>query len=156
MTLVLIVFVSVFVIVLLCVGLGMAFLETRQRKQVRLMLQTAKPVNASERAALVRDAGREDAFALWLRRFPPAIKMESLLQQSLLGWTIGRLSTMSLAGLAIGGFLGFQLNLFSARAISCAALGALGFFLPILYMLRKRSKIFNAFEKQFPDALDFL
>jgi tight adherence protein B len=156
MTLVLIVFCAVFVTVVLCVGLGMAFLETSQRKKVRLMLDTVKPIETSERASLLREGVSQNAFTQWLQRFPPSIKLELLLQQSLLGWSSSRLLKMCLAGLAGGSVLGWKLDLFSSRGLSMTGLGALGFLLPVLYMLRKRSKTLNAFEKQFPDALDFL
>ncbi len=157
MLLAFIIFAVIFVIVMVCIGLGLAYFETSQRKQLRAMLENVKPAATLNREAeLVRKAESEDPFARWMQRFPPAVKIEALLLQSSLSWTIARLVVLSCIGLVVGAVLGWNLGFFSAPLISAAMFGAIGLFLPLLFVLRKRAKALGAFEKQFPDALDFL
>ncbi len=75
----LIVFPVVFLVVLLCVGLGMAFFESRRKSQVRQILWTADAVAATENTSLVRGAKEQNGLPEWLDRLPIVAKITSLL-----------------------------------------------------------------------------
>src|SRR5262249_55958075 len=56
---------------------------------------------------------------------------------------------------AVAFLLGLKINLLSTR-LSAVVFGAAGAAIPFLVILRKRAKNIANFEKQFPEALDFL
>ena len=148
-------FVIIFVVVLLCVGFGLSYFRTKQKQHIRMMLRNVHATPAEQRSAQFLKQDEDNVLANLLDRFQFMSRLDLILEQAGKNWTGTKLISVSfLTG--IGGLiLGLKLGLF-ATGWSTVGLALLGAFLPFLLILRKRAKAIAEFEKQFPDALDFL
>jgi tight adherence protein B len=89
-----------------------------------------------------------------LKRFDFAEVMRSQIAEADMSWSVGRLTALMLliGAIALAILTGATSAPFSiAFFFGCGAA-----LLPYVYVLRRRRKRFDAFEAQFPDALDFL
>ena len=85
-------------------------------------------------------------------RLPHRADVQRRLEQAGVAWSPGTYLLLSL-GFAAGLFLA---TLLLVDLLFAAVFGALGFFLPRLYVSRKKAKRIAAFEEAFPDALDLM
>ncbi|MFL6351479.1 MAG: type II secretion system F family protein [Bryobacteraceae bacterium] len=146
-----------FLVVLGCVGLSTAYFKSRQKQQIRSMLQKAEATPAEQRSSeLMRPAHVEDFVSKLLRRFQFMERLHLILEQSGMNWTATKLIVASCVTCAIGLLLGLKVRLLYNPEVTAAAFGVLGALCPLLLVLRKRKKLIGAFEEQFPEALDFL
>jgi tight adherence protein B len=134
------------------------WLQEQQRKrhmvdQLRSLadapLEGGAPGSAVFRSAVFQSA--------WLRpivaRVPQLRDAEFILQQAGLSWTLQTLLFLSLGtALAVG-----SMTLIATRSVP-AGIGAtvLGAMLPNLYVRRRRTRRFNAFEEMLPESIDLV
>jgi tight adherence protein B len=150
-------FFCVLAIVLVSTALGLNFLETQRKKQVKSMLR-AVDGSASEQADTHILFEPEDSQALVARtvsRLDWAQGVETTLHQSGMNWSVGRLLALTLAAAAVGLILSWKfIPAFSLISMPVTAIvfGSA----PYLYARYKRLQRFAEFEEQFPEALDFL
>ncbi len=149
------IFLLLLVVTLLCVGLGQAILVSRQKSQIRSMLKRAEPV-ARRNAKLFKPEASEDVLQKLFEQFPIFQRLALLIEQSGMAWSLTQCLVMMLVAAAIGGIIGFVLPPFSFSPLCPLLLAHLAALLPLLLILRKRSKRLAAFEEQFPEALNFL
>lgn len=152
------VFVIVFLTVMACVAIGTSYFRSKQKQQIRSMLQKADAGGPEQRAATVefiRPADVDDVLTTFLRRFEFMDRLELILEQAGKDWTGSKLLTISFVTGVVGVLLGLKLRL-PTPLISAFLFGALGAAIPLLAILRKRAKTIAQFEEQFPEALDFL
>lgn len=88
-----------------------------------------------------------------LTRMPRGDKLERLLEQADVSWTVHSFLTLSLGLMAASGL--------AVSVVVSSRIGALGAgvgaaLLPLVYVLRRRKKRLEAFERQFPQAIDLL
>lgn len=155
MVVVVVLFVAVFLPVLLSVGLAMSYFRSREKKQIRSMLQKAEATPAEQRSELLRPAQVEDQLTKLLSRIHVVDNLNLILRQAGNNWTTSKLVTMSVSFGTAGAIAGWKIGIFSAAA-SAALLGVGAAVLPTALVLWKRKKMFSAFEEQLPEALDFL
>jgi tight adherence protein B len=157
MIILLFVFGLTFLVVLGCVGLSTAYFKSRQKQQIRSMLQKAEASPSEQRSSeLVRPAHVEDVLSKLLKRFQFMGRLHLILEQSGQNWTASKLIGISCVTCVAGSLLGMKVRLLYSPEISAAAFATLGAFCPLFLVLRKRRKAIAAFEEQFPEALDFL
>jgi tight adherence protein B len=150
-----IIFLFLFVIALLCVGLAQAFLVSRQKQQIRKMLHRAESKASGPKQDLLRSEA-EDPLTRALNELALFSRMTLLFEQAGSSWTTGKFALLS-AGLGFICFvIGFKTPAFSHFALLPAILFCFGSAIPFLVLLRKRAKRFAKFEEQFPEALNFL
>src|ERR1700761_3359747 len=151
-------FIVVFVTIIGCVGLGFSYFKSQQKQHIRSMLRNAEASTPVEQRTiqLVRPADVEDLITKFVRRFKVAERLELTLEQAGKNWTVSKLVTVSCVLSAVGCLLGWRFRLFGYPEVSAFLFAAAGLSLPLLLILRKRSKNIRAFEEQFPEALDFL
>lgn len=109
-----------------------------------------------EAGTLLREQ-QETRFPLMekLGRFlPQRADLQHLMQQADVDWSVGTLLVMVLGLAAVAG-LGATLVAGVASWVPLTAAAA-GAALPFLWLMRRRSKRFAAFEEMFPDAIDLL
>lgn len=151
------VFVLIFLIVVGCIAAALGFQKRKQKQHIRFMLRNAEATPAEQRnPELLRPARTEDVLAKLVERFAFSEKLALMLDQAGSNSTPSKLlATCGITALAagIGG-----LKMHFALPPVYAGLGAtlLGALVPVLLMLKKRKKNIAEFEKQFPEALDFL
>lgn len=150
-----VIFIILFVVTLLCVGLGQAFQVSRQKQQVRRMLLRAESKPAEAQQDLLRSEV-VDPLTRVLNGIDVFSRLTLFIEQAGLEWTTGKFVLMS-AALGIVFFaVGLKLPLFSRFSLAPPILLCLGSSLPLLVLVRKRAKRFAKFEEQFPEALNFL
>ena len=156
MALGIIVFGFLFVVILLCVGLGQAFLVSRQKQQVRTMLRRAESKSAEPRQDLLRPEAVQDLLTKALNSLGLFSRLALFIEQAGSEWTTGKFVFASLATGSFALMMGVLIPAFSRVRVGPAILFFAGSAIPLLILLRKRAKRFAAFEEQFPEALNFL
>jgi tight adherence protein B len=151
------IFALIFVVVIAIVGACFSYFKQKQKNQIRSMLRKAEATPAEQRNQdLLRPADGEDVLGKILKKFQFAERLDLMLDQAGTNSTAGKLfGTCLITGL-VGALLGLKFHFSLPAQLVVPAAAALGFLLPFLSMLRKRSKNIGAFEEQFPEALDFL
>lgn len=133
----------------------------KRQKQISRQLEKLKDRSATEGLAastpeeLVKEVRtiRPRWLAELVTRLPRRQDLGHLLEQGDVDWTISTFLTLSL-GLAAAAGLGFNLLTASAAWSVLAAFG--GSLAPYAYVAWKRKQRFEAFEQDFPDAVDLL
>jgi len=121
------------------------------------MLQTVAGETMVTETTVLKDADQtEDPLTRLIAKFNFTAKMQLQIQQAGMDWTVGKLMVIMVVGLILGAIVGFRFNPLILRGLSAAVLALAFGVAPYLYVRRKRSKRLDAFEGQFPEALDFL
>jgi tight adherence protein B len=155
----LLVFLGVFVVlVLVLVGSGVGV--SKEAKQTLAVLESTLAV---EKPDIVKDQivdiRKQELFSAvpwinrWLLKLELAPRLSRLLYQANLKWTAGALILMSVGCFAVPGYL-FYLR--TRGVILSLLIGLLLGSAPFMYVLHKRKKRFNKFEKELPEALDMM
>ncbi len=150
-------FLIIFAVIFVSAALGFRLLEAQRKQKVSSMLATASGKIAHDGAPLLLDAlsGRRTVLST-LERFNFVRALEVKMQQSGLDWTVGGLlARMAVFG-CIGAVIGWLVPLLLSPAVTAPSLAVLFGSLPYFYVMSKRKKRLEDFEKQFPEALDFL
>jgi tight adherence protein B len=122
------------------------------------MLQTAAEDPVGDTTKLLREMApnKRPFLEAWLERLSLLGRLEALIRQAGVDWKpVGLLGVMA-GGACVGMVLAAVLPPFLDRAWEAPALAAPCAALPYLYLRSKRKKRLDAFEEQFPEALDFL
>lgn len=156
MTLFLITFAALFVVTLLCVGLGQSILATHQKQQVKTMLRRAASETGKRRLDLVWSDDKSSGVKAKLDQVSLLDPLRRRIEQSNLPLTLEKFLLQSgvaaLVGLAIGEFA----PVLSRRPLAGPVVALIFGLLPFMRVSRARHKRFDQFEEQFPGALDFL
>jgi tight adherence protein B len=151
-------FLFIFGVVLLAFKVGWNVAEVQKKRKVTEMLQSAvgESHRVETKVLLEADKDRIAALTKLLSHFNVAQKMEKRIQQAGLTMSVSGLLLMTVVCGVIGALIGTRVNFLMYRGASSAGLAVFGAMLPYLYVSRTRKKRMGAFEKQFPEALDFL
>lgn len=158
MALAAILFAVVFATVVVCVGLGLSFLKSKEQQKIRSMLRNAEATAPVERRTvqLLRPADVEDALSRFIARFKIVERLELVLEQAGKQSSPSKLLGTCLILASIGFILGLRFQILVYPQLSALVFALAGGALPLLLIFRKRAKTIAAFEQQFPEALDFL
>ena len=151
-----VIFIALFGLVLLCVGLGFAFQRSQQNKQIYAMLRTADPAASEQQIKLLSTSAKDAGLVASLKSLGVVKRLDLILERP--GSTstgIKLIFTACIVAIAAA-FVGSRLPIPAFRPLVILALSVFGGSLPFLLVLRKRSKRFAQFEEQFPEALDFI
>jgi tight adherence protein B len=151
-----VIFLILFAILMVAVGLGSRFLELRGKKQVATMLGNESEQEEVVETSILVDPQQRDTLESLVDRAEITGQVQAMIQQSGLTWTPLHLYFAMAAGTIAGALIGWFLDPLGftlPAAIFCAILlgGA-----PFFYMRHKRKKRMDEFEEQLPEALDFL
>jgi tight adherence protein B len=157
MTIFIIVFIAVFGTILLCVAAATSYFKKKQKRQIKSMLRKAEagPGEPRVTTTFLRPAYVEDGLARLLKKFRFMERLELTIEQSGMRLTGSKLLTICALSFAATFLLGLKIHLLSTQW-TAGVLGAAGAAIPLLVVIRKRSKNLGDFEKQLPEALDFL
>jgi tight adherence protein B len=151
---VIVAFIVVFALIMIAVSVGLKFLDTRRKKQVSEMLNTAagEPVVTITSLLKEIEPDKPTGIKAVLRSLQFSRHLQEMIQQAGLNWTSNRL----LAAMGLMAAPGFGLGLlFGGPAMALAGAGAFA-ALPYVVVRKKRTRRLNKMEEQFPEALDFL
>jgi tight adherence protein B len=153
----LVAFVVVFAVFAGSIAVGFGYFKQKQKEQIRSMLRKAEESPSQRKqSTLMRPATEVDALSKILAKLKLVDRLELLIEQSGSDWTASKLVILSGIAAALGCFLGARFHFSLNREIAGLIGGPLLGSLPLLLLLQKRSKTLSEFEKQLPDALDFL
>jgi tight adherence protein B len=138
------------------VGISTSYYKSKQRNQIRSMLRNAEASPAEQRSStLMRDKVEDRGIADLFKRFAFVERLDLTIAQSGQKTTSSKVILLSFFGTVAGFLVGSRFSFLPAGLIGL--IGALiGGSLPMLILLRKRAKNLDEFEKQLPEALDFL
>lgn len=156
---VVLVFLGVFTVAtLLLVATGTGASE--QAKRTLASLDSALATSSkSEMSDLLVDVRRNELMSSiplvdrWLLKIELAPRLRSLLYQADLKWTVGGLILMCSAAFAIPAYLTY---LRTNTLLIAVAVGLAGGYLPVAYVLHKRTQRMKKFEQGLPEALDLI
>src|ERR1700751_619141 len=103
MLLIAVFFVAVFLAVVLSVGLATSYFRSKQKQQIRSMLQKAEATPAEQRSELLRPAEVEDNLTKFLSRFHFVDQLNLVLRQAGNNWSVSKLFTVSAILFVVGG-----------------------------------------------------
>jgi tight adherence protein B len=150
------IFLVAFASIIVVFALASSYFKSKQKQQILSMLRNAEASPAEQRASkLIKENDEPNALSDLLQRFSFAARLDLIILQSGQNTTTSKLILFSVL-LAVGGtIVGSRFSLLPGglMALGCAVIG--GAF-PTLRLLRKRTRNLAEFEKQLPEALDFL
>ncbi len=157
-TTVIIIFVVIFAMVLLAVGVGMKYFEARRKKHVTGMLQTVAGTPQVSISNILRDEAdtNQTVVEKVLARFDFANKARNELQQAGMPWSPTKLVALMGGCGAAGLLLAIVFPIVWNPTVTMLLFTMAGAALPYLFVHSKRKRRMNQFEEQFPEALDFL
>ncbi len=150
------IFLVMFLVSALCVGLGQAFLVSRQKQQIRTMLRRAESEAGTRRPDLLKPEVQQDSFSKVIDGVGAFRHLASLLEQSGTGWSTGKFMILTLVAGVAGFLVGSGLPPLSSNHLARFVLAPITALIPFLLVSRKRTKRLAKFEEQFPEALNFL
>lgn len=149
-------FIVLLLVILACIGLGQAILVSRQKRQIRKMLKSAEPISTKRDANLLKPEASEDPLQKLFEEVPLFRRIALLIAQAGSDWTTLQYVLMTTVAAVLGALVGCVVPPFSFSPLSPLFLAVLLGLIPLLIVMRKRSKRLAAFEEQFPEALNFL
>jgi tight adherence protein B len=156
MAILVVLFIAVFGTIVLCVAVASSYFKKKQQQQIRSMLRKAEGGPGDQRVTnWLRPADVEDGFSRLLKKFQFTKRLNLMIEQSGQNLTSSKLLVISGVCFGAAFLLGLKLHLMSTEW-SAWVLGAAGACIPFFVVVRKRAKNISNFEKQFPEALDFL
>lgn len=147
-------FLVLFALVLLVVGLGLRVLEAERKRRVTQALRTASGEHDFREPSVLIE--QTPAGGGKVSDLPIVHYLESQIQQAGLNWTVKGLLAATVIFTLIGGLLGSRVQVPVFREFAILGFALLGGSLPYIYLSFKRRKRLGEFEAQFPEALDFL
>jgi tight adherence protein B len=151
-----IIFLVLFAVLMMAIGLGSRFLEFRSKKQVATMLNPRTGEEDRVETSILMAPPEPDALDSLLEKSEVQGKIQSLLQQAGLSWTSSHLLLAMLVGAILGGLVGWIIRPLGFVWVSTIALAFLLGGLPLFYVRYKRKSRLAELEEQLPEALDFL
>jgi tight adherence protein B len=155
---VVLVFLGVFAVAaLLMVASGTG--ASQQAKQILASIDSAMATGKTEMSELLVDVRRNELLSSipwldrWLMKIEIAPRLRMLLYQANLKWTVGGLMLMCSGAFVIPAYLVY---LRTNALLFAIAVGLLLGFLPLGYVMQKRSQRMKKFEQGLPEALDLI
>lgn len=132
---------------------------SNRTKQTLAHLETALSTNAPTMGEQSIDVRKQEVLSAipwlnrWLQKLELAPKLRVLLHQADLRWTTGTLVLLILTSFLVPAYLVY---LRTEQWLFALILGLICAYLPIGFVLFRRSKRFTAFEQGLPEALDLM
>lgn len=158
LSLLVLVFVGVFVVLALLLIAGGAG-ASKRTKQTLAVLESALAIDTPEFHDQIVDVRKNELLSAvpwvnrWLLKIEVAPRLRSLLYQANLKWTAGGLLLMSAACCLIPAYL---IYLRTGGVIISLVIGLLLGCAPIFFVTYKRRQRFDKFEQELPEALDLM
>jgi tight adherence protein B len=149
-------FLCLFAVVLIMVAVGHSVVESQRKKQVQKMLETVSAKPHEKPALLLDPAPREDLLQRLIKGLNAGARLNSILNQSGLDWTLNTWMISTLAASLVGLIFGIWIQHRGLMWLVVPGFAAAFSLIPSGFVVMKRKKRLATFEEQFPDALDFL
>ena len=145
-------------LLLAAVGGGLRWYENQRRRHLVNMLRTVASTGEDQHVDLLMDS-RQQKERLEAAQGEAGIanRLNTMVTESGLGWTVNRLLLTAAAAMAVGFVAGLLITPIPGGAAVRGSVCGIAFgALPFTYVSKKRGKRMDLLEAQLPDALDFL
>ncbi len=151
-----IIFLVLFAVLMMAVGLGTRLLEVRGKKQIATMLNPAAAQTEEVETSILVTPTERDPLDAFLERSNLQGGLQTTLAQAGLQWSPSQLLlSMVVLGIA-GGVLGYLLQPLGFMVASVLAFAFVLGGAPYFFVRYKRGSRLREMEEQLPEALDFL
>ena len=141
---------------MLSISSGLRFFESKRRKQLVSVLRTVTETEEPHVDLLMNPDDKKRSDETMPLAKAVHSKLNLILTESGMDWTMSRLLVFTGAafavGLLLGGLIPFQAPVAVKSGVAACGLA----WLPLFYVKRARGKRLDGMEAQLPDALDFL
>ena len=151
-----VIFLVLFAVLMVAVGLGSRFLELRGKKQMETILNPTTGQTQEVETYIPVAPTNRDPLDAFLERSQLQGGITTMLQQAGLQWAPSHLLVAMLVGAVVGGILGLTIHPLGFAYASMVAFAFVLGGLPLFYVRFKRNSRLKQMEEQLPDALDFL
>ncbi len=142
--------------VLLSVSLGLKIAESQLKKKVASMLATLGTTGPARPSPVLAEQETTEPAAELLQIFGLRSPVERLLRRAGVDWPVSQVVLSTLILTAGGALLGSTIPVLVFPGLSITGLALMFGCLPVLYLRSKGRARLHDFERQFPEALDFL
>jgi tight adherence protein B len=148
-------FLAILGLLLFSISFGLGFYEKQRRKKLVSMLRTVTQNGEEQHVDLLIDTSdtRESADG---ENFDILGRIDKMLTESGLGWTMTRLGVTMGVTFVIGAVASVYIKVQSPPALRALLVGFCAAFVPLFYVSKRRDKRISQLETLLPDALDFL
>lgn len=153
-------FLGIFGVILVASGFGFKLMESHHSHRVQQVLKTVSASGPTAKTSTLTSQSLELApapAAIYLiAKFGFLRNLDLAIRGAALGWRVESvlLAMVVLAGL--GGFIGSRITVLMLPWLSALGVAVVLGWSPVWYIHRRRAKRMADFERQFPEALDFV
>jgi tight adherence protein B len=152
----LVIFLVLFAVLMISVGLGSRFLELRGKKQMETILNPSVAHSEEIETSILVAPSNRDPLNAFLERSQLQGSIQAMLQQAGLQWAPGHLLVAMAVGALVGAVVGLEFRPLGFGVASMLAFAFVLGGLPFFYVRYKANSRLKLMEEQLPDALDFL
>jgi len=138
-----IVFLVLFAVLMMAVGLGSRFLEIRGKKQMETILNPVTGVVEERETSILVTPTERDALDAFLEGSNLQAKIQTLLQQAGLQWAPSHLLVAMAVGAVVGAFLGYLIQPLGFMLLSILAFAFVLGGLPLFYVRFQRGNFYH-------------
>lgn len=150
-------FLTILALLLFSISFGLKFHETQRKKKLVSMLRTVTQNGEEQHVdVLIDESQKKNESEGLFDSLGIVSRIELMLSESGLNWTMSRLFTSMGVAFVIGGIVGLRLPVATPFVVRFLLIGLCASILPYMYVSKKRSTRLAELETQLPDALDFL
>lgn len=159
--LLLILFLVFFAVIMLACGVGFKVMETQKRLRVTQVLKTVSSSSMSVETTILPSQNLElspasGAVSPLVAKIAPLRKLDAAIRGAALDWPAEGVLLAMVILAAVGGVLGTHFTILMFPWLSALGLALAFGIAPVWYVYRKRTTRLADFERQFPEALDFV
>lgn len=157
----LLLFIGIFAVILLASGVGFKMMETHQRLRVQQVLKTVSSSGLSAQTSILSNQSLKLApapadISPLMAKFGVLRNLDLAIRGAALGWRVESVLIAMLILAGLGGFIGSRISVLMFPWLSALGVALVAGISPVWYIRRKRAKRMADFERQFPEALDFV
>jgi tight adherence protein B len=154
-------FLVIFGVVLLASGFGFKLMESHQKHRVQQVLRTVSSAGPTAETSTLPSQNLElapasPAISPLMERIGFFRNLDLAIRGSALGWRVEWVLFAMVVLAALGGFVGSRITVLMFPWLSALGVALIFGWSPVWYIHRKRAKRMADFERQFPEALDFV
>ena len=156
-----IIFLGIFAVIILASGVGFKMMESHQKHRVQQVLKTVSAAGPSIDMSTLASQSLElapapAAISFLVAKFGVLRNLALAIRGAALDWRVESVLFAILILAALGGFIGSHISVLMFPWLSALGVAVVFGWSPVWYIHHKKAKRMANFEKQFPEALDFI
>ena len=154
-------FLAMFGVIILACAFGFKMMESEQRRKVHQVLRTVSSAGPTAETSTLPSQSLElapepAATASLIAKLGFLRNLSLAIRGAALGWRIESVLFSMVILIAVGGFIGSRITVLMYPWLSALGVALILGWSPVWYIQHRRAKRMADFERQFPEALDFI